>query len=456
MGIWGKLSRSLRYVVKGDETGARGMKSKISSYMLLTISSGIAQGFLLLISPIITRLYGPQEVGAFAVILGFGALVGSVGTGRLEHAIPIARGPIDAIRIAFLGGVLVTAISLLVLIAVNVVPPSMMPGSASWKDLPFLAVPVIAISFAFSQLINALLLRQRAIRSVGKNKILQGVVSGIGQLAFGLAQHNAAGMIWAQAIGYTVGAMSGLRRLSLRGGMVIWRKGAKLKETFLEYKRFPLTLAPAALFNLAAQQVPVLALSSIYGLYEAGLYALILRACGGPLGMLGQAVAQVYASEFRTFRDKPDGALAREYLMMLFRLSIVGVLAVGFLVLVMNEWGTVIFGKRWENIGIVSTLLSLMLFSDFVTTPVSMTLSYLGRTHVQLIWDAGRLIALLIATAVTSWLSLRFGQFMVLLAAVWSFSLFIHAVLTWQACLTAGRKNKPGEAVCSTDELKGL
>lgn len=430
------------------------MKSRVSSYMFLTISSGIAQGFLLLISPVITRLYGPQEVGAFAVILGFGALVGSVGTGRLEHAIPIARGPIEAIRIAFLGGVLVTITSLIALVAVNVLPPSVMPGSSSWKDLPFLAVPIIAISFAFSQLINALLLRQRAIRSVGKNKILQGVVSGLGQLAFGLAQYNASGMIWAQALGYTTGAMNGLQRLSLRGGMVIWRRGARLKETFLEYRRFPLTLAPAALCNLAAQQVPVLALSSIYGLYEAGLYALIMRACGGPLGMLGQAVAQVYASEFRTFRDKPEGALAKEYLTMLFRLFIVGVLAVGFLVFVMNEWGTVIFGKRWENIGIVSTLLSLMLLSDFVTTPVSMTLSYLGRTRIQLIWDAGRLLALLAATAITYWLSLRFGQFMVVLAAVWSFSLFIHALLTWQACRTSGRKPETAETASVAQDLK--
>jgi O-antigen/teichoic acid export membrane protein len=446
----------VRYFGRNPLASGDGMRSKLSSYMVLTISSGLAQGFLLLISPIITRLYGPQEVGAFALILGFGALVGSVGTGRLEHAIPIAHGPIEAIRIAFLGGVLVTATSLIVLVVINVLPMSMLPGSASWKGLPFLAVPVIAISFAFSQLINALLLRQRAIKSVGKNKILQGVVSGVGQLAFGLAQHNAAGMIWAQAIGYMVGAMSGLRRLSLRGWMVIWHRGARLGETFIEYKRFPFTLAPAALCNLAAQQVPILALTSIYGLYEAGLYALIMRACGGPLGMLGQAVAQVYASEFRAIRDKPEGALSREYLVMLFRLAIVGVFAVGALVIVMNAWGTTIFGKRWENIGIVSTLLSLMLFSDFVTTPVSMTLSYLGRTHIQLIWDAGRLLALLIAAALTYWLSLRFGQFMVLLATVWSFSLFIHAVLTWQACRASGRTRTPDNGERSIEDLEEL
>ncbi len=410
------------------------MKSKISSYMFLTLSSGLAQGFLLLISPLITRLYEPQEVGAFAVVLGLGALVGSVGTGRLEHAIPIARGPADAIRIAFLGSILVSLSSLVVLVAINLLPEKMLPSGASWKDLPLLAVPAIAISLAFSQLINALLLRQRAIRSVGKNKILQGGVAGVAQVGFGMIHLGSAGMIWAQALGYLVGGISGMRRLSARGAMVLIHRGVHLKETFREYRRFPLKLGPAALFNLAAQQVPVLALGYIYGLYEAGLYALIMRACGAPLGMLGQAVAQVYASEFRSYLDKPAGALAREYMTMLLRLLAMGVFVVGALVLVMNFWGTWIFGPRWANIGIVSSLLSLMLLTDFATTPVSMTLSYIGRANLQLLWDAGRLAAVLAVALATYYLSLRFGQFLVLLAAVWSFSLFVHALLTWHAC----------------------
>lgn len=414
------------------------MKSKISSYMFLTVSSGIAQGFLLLLSPVITRLYEPKEVGAFAVVLGLGALVGSVGTGRLEHAIPIAKGPADAIRIAFLGSILVAISSIAVLVAINFMPESMLPSGVSWKELPLLAVPAIAISLAFSQLVNALLLRQRAIRSVGKNKILQGGVSGVAQIGFGLIHLGSAGMIWAQALGYLVGGISGMRRLSTRGAMVLLHRGIQLKATFLEYRRFPLKLGPAALCNLAAQQVPVLALGYIYGLYEAGLYALIMRACGAPLGMLGQAVAQVYASEFRSYLEKPSGLLAREYMTMLLRLLAVGFVVVGALVMIMNLWGTLIFGPRWANIGMVASLLFFMLLTDFATTPVSMTLSYIGRANLQLLWDAARLVAVLAVAGATHFLSLRFGQFLVLLAGVWSFSLLVHALLTWNACKSTG------------------
>lgn len=410
------------------------MRSRLPSYAFLTMSSALGQGFLLLISPLITRLYEPAEVGAFAVVLGLGALVGSVGTGRLEHAIPIARGPLDALRIAFLGGVLVVICSLVALAVINMLPSSILPSGTTWHDLPILAVPAIALSLAMSQLVNALLLRQRSIRSVGVNKMLQGGVAGCGQVAFGISDLGSAGMIWAQALGYFVSGLSGMRRLTSRSVMILLRRGAQIRETFRHYRHFPLKLGPAALFNLAAQQVPVLALGYIYGLYEAGLYALVMRACGAPLGMLGQAVAQVYASEFRSYLEKPGAELAREYAIMQLRLLAVGIVVVGALVLVVVLWGTWLFGERWANIGTVASLISIMLLADFTTTPVSMTLSYLGRANTQLIWDFGRLSAVLAVAAATYYFSLRFGQFLVLLAGVWSVSLFVHSVLTWQGC----------------------
>jgi O-antigen/teichoic acid export membrane protein len=192
------------------------------------------------------------------------------------------------------------------------------------------------------------------------------------------------------------------------------------------------------LFNLAAQHFPVLALGYIYGLYEAGLYALVMRVCGSPLGLLGQAVAQVYASDFRDHLSKGQGGLARIYVAMLLRLLPIGAAVVFVLVLVMNLWGTWLFGGKWANIGAVSLLVSVMLITDFATTPVSMTMGYLGRESVQLAWDIGRFMSILCVFAAGAYFSLRFGQLLMLFAGVWSLSLLIHAWLTYRACCLVG------------------
>lgn len=420
------------------------MKRKLSNYSTLAVSAGLAQAFLLLISPVVTRLYGPEDVGGFGVLIGLGALVGSVATGRLEHAIPVAQDSIDAIRIALLATLLVVLTSIASIVPIVLVSAFGLGHYPVLRDFPLLAIPAIAFSLAISQLVNALLLRQRAFRSVGINKICQGGMTGASQLLFGWAALGAAGLIWAQALGYLAGGLNGWRRLGARVQVVRRRRGAALRATFRRYRRFSLVLAPAALFNLASQHFPVLALGYVYGLYEAGLYALVMRVCGAPLGLLGQAVSQVYAADFRTYLENRGGELPRKYLLMLFRLLVIGVVVVALLVLAMNLWGTWLFGNRWANIGTVSLLVSVMLATDFATTPISMTLSYLGRGRVQLLWDAGRLLAIVCVFAAVPLYSLRFGQLLVLFVAVWSLSLMIHSWLTYRACCSAAQSGFGG------------
>lgn len=397
-------------------------------------SGALAQGFLLLISPLVTRLYAPEDVGGFAVILGLGALTASVGTGRLEHAIPIARDSVDAVRVAVLGAGLVLLASGGSVLLVGAASILELVDAQFMQHFSLAAIPAIAFSLAFFQLVNALLLRQRAYRSVGVNKVCQGGVTGLAQLMLGWAGFGAAGLIWAQACGYLVGGGSGVRRLLVRSTVVVRRRGLQVRTTFTRYRKFPLVLAPAALFNLAAQHLPVFALGYVYGLYEAGLYALVMRVCGAPLGLLGQAVAQVYASEFRMYRLSKDGRLASTYSRMLLRLLAIGIVVVGLLVAVMNLWGTDLFGAKWANIGAVTSLLSFILLMDFATTPLSMTLAYLGKERMQLIWDVCRLLAVAGVFVAVPLFSLRFGQVLVLLAGVWSVCLLIHAGLTYRAC----------------------
>jgi O-antigen/teichoic acid export membrane protein len=411
----------------------KGMKKNYSSYLTLASSAALAQGFLLLISPLVTRLYGPEDVGGFGIILGLGALIGSVGTGRLEHAIPVADSSLHAIRIALLGMLMALIISSISAVIFVMLPALGFMGGG-WQEVPLLAISAISFSLAFFQLVNALLLRQQAYGSVGQNKIYQGGMTGILQLLLGFSGLGASGLIWAQALGYLAGGMRGLREVLMNGCVVLRMNGVQLRATFVYYQRFPLILAPAALFNQAAQHFPVLALGYVYGLYEAGLYALVMRICGAPLGLLGQSVSQVYASEFRAHLNDTDEGLARKYMIMLGRLLGIGVVVVGFIVLILNVWGTWLFGEEWANIGTVSLLLLLMLLVDFATTPVSMTLSYLNRASIQLWWDIGRLLAIIGVFVMADYFVLRFGQLLVLLAGVWSISLLVHVWLTYRTC----------------------
>ncbi len=408
---------------------------KYASYLTLASSTGLAQGFLLLVAPLVTRLYGPEDLGAFGIVLGVGALIASLGTGRLEHAVPVADSNARAVQVALLGGVMIAFFSALVMVALlGVYRLDLLASFSAMQDFPLLAVPAIALSLGVFQLVTALLLRQRSYRSVGGMKLHQGGWTGNAQLLLGWAALGPSGLIWAQALGYAAASGYGVRKVLPRVRAVLRLHGLHLKETFLRFRRFPLMLAPAALLNQATQHLPVLALGYIFSLYEAGLYALVMRVCGAPLGLLGQAVAQVYAAEFRSYMGGRSGELAHQYLRMLLRLLALGCLAVGVIVLFMNLWGTWLFGERWANIGVVSLLLSPMLVMDFATTPISMTMGYVGRERLQLLWDVGRLVSVAGVFVVAQLVSLSHAKVLLLLASVWAASLLVHAVLTYRAC----------------------
>jgi O-antigen/teichoic acid export membrane protein len=397
-------------------------------------ATALAQGFVFLVAPLVTRLYSPSDFGAFGLLLGVGAVVGSVGTGRLEHAIPVAHSTANAVRVFVLGALLVAGVASVTTLVMFLLQASGFLEGTAWAGLALASIPSLAISLALFQLTSAVLLRQKSYGRVSVNKTLQGITTGTMQIVFGLLGFLSLGLVLAQTLGYLTGCLAGVRRLSGRAWTLATRGRLRLQETFHAFRKFPLVLAPAALFNQASQQAPLLAIGSIFGLQEAGLYALTQRVCGAPLALIGQAVSQVYASEFRQVRSGGGAAVARHYRILLVRLTLVGALVVSALVAALFFGDEFLFGREWANLGRVALYLVAMLISDFATTPISMTLGYLGEQRLQLLWDIGRLVAIVLVFGLVVHESLEFEQTLLLLSVVWSASLMTHAFITYRAC----------------------
>lgn len=409
--------------------------NRYGKYLTLVSSAALPQAFLLLISPIITRLYGPEDVGAFAMILGVSALIGTVATARLEHVIPVVKSTWMAVQVTILGGALATTVVVLVSCGLAAAySVGLLDTFPSLQHFPLLAIPAIAFSLAIFQLMTALLLRLRLYRHVGVMRMSQGMVLGFAQLALGWLTAGASGLVVAQLLGYLVGAASGMRVAVPRILSSARARGVYLCAVLGRYRKYALLLAPAAVLNQAAQQLPVVALGYFHGLYAAGLFALVMRVCAAPLSLLGQAVAQVYASEFRSYLEGGGELLARKYLKMLVRLLMLGAAAVSVLVLILNLWGAALFGERWADIGTVSFLLVPMLLLDFVVTPLSMTLGYLGHGRIQFVWDMARLIVVAGVFVVANHLTFSFGKVTLLLSLTWAIFMLGHAVLTYAMC----------------------
>jgi len=87
---------------------------------VLTLMTGttIAQAIPIAISPIVTRIYTPEDFGIFALFIAIITIFGSIANGRYELAIMLPKKDEDAINIFALGFIIISVMSLFLLILV--------------------------------------------------------------------------------------------------------------------------------------------------------------------------------------------------------------------------------------------------------------------------------------------------------------------------------------------------
>ena len=69
----------------------------------LMMGTTVAQAIPVAISPILTRIYSPEEFGFFALFISISSIFGAIVNGRYEMAIMLPDKEEDAINIAALG-----------------------------------------------------------------------------------------------------------------------------------------------------------------------------------------------------------------------------------------------------------------------------------------------------------------------------------------------------------------
>ena len=98
-------------------------KSEFSSNVLtLMTGTTIAQAIPIAISPILTRIYTPEDFGMFALYMSMATIISVIATGRYELAIILPEKDEDAINIMMLSiGItfLVSLITLLIIFIFN-------------------------------------------------------------------------------------------------------------------------------------------------------------------------------------------------------------------------------------------------------------------------------------------------------------------------------------------------
>ena len=227
---------------------------------LAVLSSGtvLAQGIVIIIMPVLTRLYTPEAFGLYAAFSSLFAMLSAAAALRYDAAVPIAPSEQEAIAMVWLS--LMAAVGTGLILMLLVWPARL--WLARWSDLgtaPNLilwlapAVMICGIMLAFDGWITY----RGALKAMVLTKIGQPMALATAQLGLGLVVGGAEALVVGLVFSYAVDAVALLWTMTAadRRRLHAFRLSG-LAALARRNWRFPLLSAPSALLDSAGKALP--------------------------------------------------------------------------------------------------------------------------------------------------------------------------------------------------------
>jgi O-antigen/teichoic acid export membrane protein len=364
----------------------------VKAVLVLFSGDAAAQAVLLLLAPIVTRLYAPDEFGVATVYASFLAIMVVIAALRYEFAIPVPEDDDEAVN--------VLAAALLASAAMGIVGTVLFLGIARIVEilndgLPLAVTALFGLSLFFNGALVAIggwMLRRQDYALLAKARVTRTASQAVLQIGFGWAGWGAMGLIAAALVGTTIGLFT-LVTAFLRkdGDQISSVSRARVRASFVRFRRFPIFSGPAAFVQAVNVEIPYVVFGALYARGELGAMGLARRTLGTPLYTLSGAIGQVFfghgANLVRTAPDELHRFVRRMSLSMGAIFIPLG--AVAFVAL--PPLTTVVFGDDWGDAsGFIRVMVPMFVFQA-IAAPTGHVLDILERQDLHLIRDLLRL-----------------------------------------------------------------
>ncbi len=400
---------------------------------VLTLMTGttIAQAIPIAISPILTRLYTPDDFGIFALYMAIASILSVIATGRYELAIILPETDEDAANIAILAIILTFCISFIMLFFMFIFNSEITELLGHQEISPWLYfVPLTVLLTGIYQVFYYWANRKKHYREIAKNKVLRSTTTSVTQIGFSFGNSFGliAGMIAGQSIA-TVRLGSCLKNDIIKNQFMINR--SLIYKVASRFSKFPKYLIVAHTFNTASAQMPVIMLSSLFSTTVSGFYALTYRVISLPMSIIGGAIGDVFRQRAADDFVK-NGHCQEIYIKTLKHLTAIAILPSVLFFFIAPDLFALFFSENWRIAGEYARLMTIAFFFQFITSPLSSMFMIAEKQELDLVWQIFRLL-FAILSILLGYIYFSDANIAILFFSI-SFSLlyFISAVMTYR------------------------
>lgn len=355
------------------------------SVMTVLTGTAMAQAFPLALTPVLTRLYSPEELGDYSIWFGAVSVLLILGSARLEMALFVSKDESDRENLARLVLVFASAVS-----ALSAPAALMLCSLTSLSPLvAVFALPLALTVFSLSvyQFLLSCLVYSKEFARLGWARFSLAASTVVAQVVAGSMGAGVAGLVYCHLCGAILALLTTLLWSGMKPGRLL--SGAIPREMLSCLRRhwkFPVASIPADVVSALTTQLPLFMLAARFDSASAGYFSIATRVLGAPVGLLASSVLDVYTeSSAREFRE--TGSCRRVFLRTLKALTLGAVVPFLLIGLFGAPVFGAVFGTEWEMAGRIAMIMSPLFFLRFIFSPLSYTIYVAGKQQYDLLWQ---------------------------------------------------------------------
>ncbi len=339
-----------------------------------TLMSGtaIAQAIPILVSPILSRLYTPDDFGILALFMAISIVISVIATGRYELAIMLPEDKRDASNILALSVILTVFTSIITLVLVLLLKGIIAgffddPGIESWLYF----IPLVVFFTGLYNTFNYWSTRHKTFKRNAASRISQSTVMVGTNLGMGFAKYGAAGLIAGYIAGQIV-ATTVLAWKTLKNYSELSRDISRhlIIANAKKYRNFPRINTPHAFIGSLQDHGIVYVIMAFFNKAILGSYSFAFRLVTAPASLIGSSIYQVFYQKATTAVQ--EGQDIQAMVLRIYRnLFVIGLPIFAILFFFGPPIFSFVFGENWVMAGEIAQIIAPWLFLNFIATPVS-------------------------------------------------------------------------------------
>ncbi len=362
----------------------------------LSASTVVLIGLSILVTPILTRLYTPEDYGIWGVLSSASMIITSILFFSYENAIIQTDDEEEVpalITLSILCGISVVVFSVIVFLIGKFLGIHFF---VSFPPLSYLIVILLA-----SLVYNLLLIianRYAFYNSMSIANISEGSSQALIRILLQTAVKTKGGLIWGNVLSLLIAAcvLGAKIRTYYTQEKKRFISFVGIKKLINKYKKYPLFDAPARLIEFTIGNIVVLLLSAYFDKGDIGCYSLLSQIMILPITLVGTAMSRVSFRELsESINDQEKfSILANRLIRICVFLSC---LPIVFFVIGGDYLLVWILGDGWQNAGKMSLCLALFSVPVILSEPLQPIFKVFNKQNIRFILNVIGLFIMVLA-----------------------------------------------------------